>query len=80
MWEGYLAHDGSRKVLKWLEGHCIPRRAIHTSGHASVPDLKRLAASLAPRVLVPIHSFETARFGKLFENVVEREDGEWWDV
>ena len=80
MWEGYLAHDGSRRVLKWLEDHGIPRRTIHTSGHASVPDLKRLAASLAPRALVPIHSFETAQFGKLFENVFEREDGEWWDV
>ena len=80
MWEGYLKGKGSQRVLKWLERHGIPRRTIHTSGHASVADLKRLAAALAPRTLVPIHSFETSRFGEFFENVVQREDGEWWEV
>ena len=60
--------------------HRIPWRTIHTSGHASVRDLKRLATALAPRALVPIHSFETGRFGEFFENVVQREDGEWWEA
>ena len=78
MWEGYLKEKSSRRVLKWLEGHGISRRTIHTSGHASVADLKRFAAALAPRTLVPIHSFETARFGEFFEKVVLKEDGEWW--
>lgn len=80
MWEGYLEQEGSRKVREWLEGHGIPWRTIHTSGHASVADLKRLAAALAPRALVPIHSFETGRFGELFGNVVQRDDGEWWEA
>ena len=80
MWEGYLEQDGPREVLKWLEGHGIPWLPLHTSGHASVADLKRFAAALAPRALVPIHSFETDRFGEFFENVVRRDDGEWWDV
>ena len=80
MWEGYLEQDYFRKVLKWLDEHGIPRRTIHTSGHASAADLKRFAAALAPRALVPIHSFETARFGEFFENVVQRDDGEWWEV
>ena len=80
MWEGYLREDGSRRVLEWLQEHGIPLRSIHTSGHASVVDLKRFAAALAPRALVPIHSFETDRFAEFFDNVVQREDGEWWDV
>ena len=80
MWEGYLEHDGPRKVLNWLAEHAIPWRTIHTSGHASVRDLKRLATTLAPRALVPIHSFETSRFGEFFEHVVQREDGEWWEA
>ena len=80
MWEGYLQQRGPRKVLEWLDDHGIPWRTIHTSGHASVADLKRLATSLAPRVLVPIHSFETGRFGEFFANVIPREDGEWWEV
>ena len=80
MWEGYLKGKGSLRVLKWLERHGISRRTIHTSGHASVADLKRLAAALAPRILVPIHSFETGRFGEFFENVIRRNDREWWVV
>ena len=80
MWEGYLRKGSSPRVLKWLEDHSIPRRTIHTSGHASLADLKRFAAALAPRILVPIHSFETSRFGEFLENVVQREDGDWWNV
>ena len=80
MWEGYLKERGSLRVLKWLERHGIPRRTIHTSGHASVADLKRFAVALAPRTLVPIHSFETGRFQEFFDSVVQREDREWWEV
>ena len=80
MWEGYLQQDSSRRVLKWLDEHGIFRRIVHTSGHASVADLKRLADALAPSKLVPIHSFETGRFGEFFDNVVQRDDGEWWEV
>ena len=80
MWEGYLQQEGPRNVLNWLAEHGIRWRTIHTSGHASVSDLKRLAAALVPRALVPIHSFETSRFGEFFEHVVQREDGEWWEA
>ena len=80
MWEGYLKERSSLRVLKWLEQHGIPRRTIHTSGHASVADLARFAGALGPSTLVPIHSFETSRFGEYFDDVVQREDGEWWVV
>lgn len=80
MWDGYLKEDSSRRVLRWLECHGIAWAPIHTSGHASTADLQRFAAALAPCALVPIHSFETGRFPELFDNVVPREDGEWWDV
>ena len=80
MWDGYLKEKSPVMVLKWLERNGIPHSSIHTSGHASVADLKRFAAALTPRILIPIHSFETGRFGEFFENVVYREDGEWWEV
>ena len=66
--------------MKWLDDHDIRWQILHTSGHASVADLKRFAAALAPRALVPVHSFETSRFGDFFDNVVQRDDGEWWDA
>ena len=80
MWDGYLKESGPRRVIKWLEGHGIPWQVIHTSGHASVTDLKRFSAALAPRRLVPIHSFETGRFTEYFDNVVQKDDGTWWEV
>ena len=80
MWEGYLEEEGTRRVTRWLERSGIPWQVLHTSGHASVADLQRFAAALAPRRLVPIHSFETARFAEFFENVDRQEDGVWWEV
>ena len=80
MWEGYLKEVSSRPVLDWLDRHGIAWQVLHTSGHASAADLQRFAAALAPRALVPIHSFETGRFPEFFSNVVPREDGEWCDV
>ena len=79
MWEGYLEEDSSRRVLEWLDDHDIPCGILHTSGHASAFDLQRFAAALKPRALVPIHSFETARFTEFFDNVRMRHDGEWWE-
>ena len=58
----------------------IPFGIIHTSGHASIADLKRLAAAVCAKALVPIHTFEAERFPELFENVVLHQDGEWWEV
>lgn len=80
MWEGYLKEESTRKVREWLEANGIPLQVLHTSGHASVADLQRFAAALAPRRLVPIHSFETARFAEFLDNVDRQEDGEWWEV
>ena len=80
MWDGYLEEPSAQRVVAWLEQNEIPWQAIHTSGHASLPDLQRFAAALAPRKLVPIHSFDTDRFADFFENVVRHRDGEWWEI
>ena len=49
MWDGYLKEESTQRVRKWLEDKGIPLEIIHTSGHASVGDLKCFAAALAPR-------------------------------
>ena len=54
---------GSGAKLKAdCEARGIPFEIIHTSGHASIADLKRLAAAVRPKALVPIHTFEAERF------------------
>ena len=80
MWRGYLKDEYTRRVMRSLERRGVAWDAIHTSGHAAVKDLQPFAEALAPRMLVPIHSFETGRFAEFFANVVEKDDGVWWEV
>jgi ribonuclease J len=80
-WEGYLSSAANQAFVSRLAERGVPLEVIHTSGHASVADLKRLAEAMAPDVLVPVHTFEGDRFAELFgSNVHRRIDGEWWDV
>jgi ribonuclease J len=48
----------------------------HTSGHAPVEDLQRLATALKPKQLIPIHTEKASDYGKYFENVVMLQDGD----
>ena len=79
-WEGYWDEGSYDNVKDWLKKHSITKHAIHTSGHASPVDLKKMAAGISPRRLVPIHSFFADRYSELFSNVVQHNDDEWWNV
>ena len=79
-WDGYLKDGAGAKLKASLQERGVPLENVHTSGHASITDLKRLAAVVSPSALVPIHTFEGDRFPEYFDNVVRRKDGEWWDV
>jgi ribonuclease J len=79
-WDGYLSTGAGAALKADCEGRGIPFESIHTSGHASPADLKRLAAAVAPKRLVPIHTFERDKFPVLFDNVSLAEDGQWIDV
>lgn len=80
-WEGYLTSPANEEFRAKLTGRAVTLETIHTSGHASIMDLKRLAEALAPDALVPVHTFEGDRYPALFgANVCRRADGEWWEV
>jgi ribonuclease J len=80
-WDGYLSAGGTGAALRAdCEARDIPFESIHTSGHASPGDLKRLASAVAPKKLIPIHTFERERFPTLFENVTLVDDGQWLTV
>jgi ribonuclease J len=79
-WEGYWERDSYNKLKEWLERNSIPKISIHTSGHASTVDLKKIVAAINPRKVVPIHTFFPERYGELFQNVEMHNDGEWWEV
>ena len=80
-WEGYLPSDANQAFQAALAARGVPLEVVHTSGHASILDLKRLADAMAPNTLVPVHTFSGDRFAELFgKNVNRRMDGEWWEV
>ena len=79
-WEGYLREPRFQEIEAWRVSHGLQFFKIHTSGHASPADLRRFAAALAPRYLVPIHSTAPQKFTSIYSNVVRHADGEWWEV
>jgi ribonuclease J len=80
-WAGYLPSPDNQEFLAKLEARGVGVEVIHTSGHASIVDLKRLTKALAPDVLVPVHTFQGDQYPELFgSNVTLRADGEWWEV
>jgi len=80
MWPGYLEDSSGTRLREFLDAHQIPLSVIHSSGHAYLKDLKRMAESIRPARLVPIHSFAPQRFGAEFSNVELHADGAWWGV
>lgn len=79
-WEGYLDHPAFAAFVAWQQQSGIPMDVLHTSGHASITDLQRLAKAIHPKRLVPIHSFEAGRYAEFFSNVERRNDGERWSL
>ena len=79
-WEGYWERESFNSLRSWLLNHKIVERHIHTSGHASVADLKRFVSALSPCKVIPIHTFMPERYPALFANVQLHNDGEWWEV
>lgn len=79
-WEGYWEKDSYQNLKEWLERNNIPKISIHTSGHASPGDLKRIVEAINPKRVVPIHTFLPERYGELFPNVQVHSDGEWWEA
>jgi ribonuclease J len=80
LWSGYLTESSGVRLRAFLDEHNIPLVEEHTSGHATVADLDRLAKALAPGRIVPIHSFGPHRFADHFADVTMEDDGVWWDV
>ncbi|MFC2070081.1 MBL fold metallo-hydrolase, partial [Chloroflexota bacterium] len=76
-WEGYWERGDYDYLKSWLEKTIIPKTSVHTSGHASIQDLKRLVEALSPKRVIPIHTFYPEQYFNIFHNVVQLNDGEF---
>lgn len=80
MWSGYLERESGAGIRQFADRHGLPIEVLHSSGHADVADLERLARALNANRVVPIHTEAPERFAEHFANVERYDDGEWWSV
>lgn len=80
MWHDYLEDEKLKPFLAWLDTRNIGLHECHTSGHASLRDLRRLRDAFGSAIAVPVHCAEPDVFSKVFDRVVQHPDNEWWDV
>lgn len=78
-WTGYLDEDkwasyGARETAAFRNDPKVDFIYAHTSGHAVLEDLKRFAAAINPRKLIPIHTEHGDEFKEHFDNVMELDD------
>ncbi|MFA6079683.1 MAG: MBL fold metallo-hydrolase [Candidatus Omnitrophota bacterium] len=76
MWMGYLTD----KFKEYCGKKGLEIEPVHTSGHATLENLKTFAAALNPKALLPIHTFEADQFPQLFKNVRIVRDEEEFQV
>lgn len=74
MWSGYLKDQSD--LLSWFGSAGSTIEHIHTSGHASPEMLRRFAAAVAAKQVVPVHgaNWDTEQAG--FAGLVRLNDGE----
>jgi ribonuclease J len=70
MWDGYINKPGKTKdFLDFIAQKGMVIKHIHTSGHADLSGLKKMIEVVKPKHLVPIHTFESARYTELFQGI-----------
>lgn len=79
LWPGYLERDRV-DLRRWAQGRSVAFHIIHSSGHAHRDDLVRMAAAIAPKRLMPIHTDRPARYRELFKTVQHAGNGQWVEV
>lgn len=80
LWPGYLDRPSGQRTMRLLDEYSVPLVRLHSSGHASVEDLKALARAFGSARVAPIHTSAPDQFERHFDCVELHTDGEWWSV
>lgn len=78
-WQGYLNYSnedyfGAEDITVLKDDPQVALTYAHTSGHATLDDLKTFAKAISPMTLVPIHTEFSEDYSDHFENVMTIED------
>lgn len=78
-WPGYIDRD-KLNIKDWCSSHNLDFEILHTSGHADIQTLVRLAHAVSAKRVIPIHSFAPERLSDLIPNATPINDGEWINI
>ena len=89
-WEGYLKEEHKTYCTDYInrlrkDESNFTFKQVHTSGHATVPDLMKFAKAIKSKKIVPIHTAFPGKFKEKFEqegikNVELWEDGKDYQI
>jgi ribonuclease J len=81
-WQGYLKKNNTdaRRFNDFVCKYDMHLEHVHTSGHATVDKLKKFAAAINPKHIIPIHTERPQRFKEFFRDVKFLKDGERFDL
>jgi ribonuclease J len=80
MWQGYRESEYQKRFEDYLLKNGFKMRAIHTSGHASVDEIKRVVQGLKPKKIIPIHTMVPELFNSISDQIECKEDGEEFEA
>lgn len=81
MWEGYKEQKETKQFIDWLKSKNFTIYDIHTSGHADIDTLKEFADTLAPKSIIPIHTFNKKDYKNIFsQKIIELNDNETLNI
>lgn len=78
VWSGYLPKESKR--IEEMKAMGVAHHHVHTSGHATVDELKRFVTAFPKSRIVPIHLEDREGFIQLSPNVELKDDHDWWTV
>jgi ribonuclease J len=74
LWNGYRDAEYQQKFEESLRQSGFALRALHTSGHATVEDIRMMIKELDPRQVIPIHTMFPETFKEYSDRTVLMED------
>ena len=75
MWQGYRDSAYQQSFENWLKARRFRNVFLHTSGHATVSDIRRLMDGLNPKKIIPIHTMLPDAFLDYSDKVELKDDG-----
>ena len=67
LWEGYAQKGSTKDFIDYLKARQFNVYNVHTSGHADIETLAKMADAVMPKHIVPIHTFKGSDYHKAFQ-------------